>query len=120
LRARPPRPIVALLQVAALDLPPIGQWQRHLEGTVSVSVCHSTAQPAQGAQDIGLFQSNRYHRWMSWLSVGLYNFCRPHSSLKIRQETQVMHRNPAMVAGLADHIWSTCEWLLRPVLGGQR
>jgi IS1 family transposase len=65
-------------------------------------------------------KASRYHRWMSWLSVGLYNFCRSHSSLKIRQETQVTHRSPAMVAGLTDHIWSTREWLLRPVLGGQR
>jgi hypothetical protein len=24
----------------------------------------------------------RYHRGMSWLSVGLYNFCRGHGSLK--------------------------------------
>jgi hypothetical protein len=63
---------------------------------------------------------NRYHRWMSWLAVGLYNFCRPHSSLKSRQETQGTHRTPAMAARLADHIWSTREWLLRPVLGGQR
>ena len=26
----------------------------------------------------------RYHRWMSWLSVGLYNFCRGHSSNWLR------------------------------------
>jgi hypothetical protein len=65
-------------------------------------------------------KANRYHRWMSWLSVGLYNFGRPHSSLKSRQETQVTHRSPAMAAGLAGHIWSTREWLLQPVLGGQR
>ncbi|MEE8303400.1 MAG: hypothetical protein V3S24_13305 [Candidatus Tectomicrobia bacterium] len=64
-------------------------------------------------------KATRYHRWMSWLSVGLYNFCRPHSSLKIRQESQVTHRSPAMAAGLTDHIWSTREWLLRPVLGEQ-
>ena len=65
-------------------------------------------------------KATRYHRWMSWLSVGLYNFCRAHSSLKIRQETQVPHRSPAMAAGLTDHIWSTRQWLLHPVLGGQR
>ena len=64
-------------------------------------------------------KATRYHRWMSWLSVGLYNFCRPHSSLKLRQESQVTHRSPAMAAGLTDHMWSTREWLLRPVLGGQ-
>jgi IS1 family transposase len=61
----------------------------------------------------------RYHRWMSWLSVGHYNFCRPHSSLKIKQENQVIHCSPAMAAGLTNHIWSTREWLLTPVLGGR-
>jgi hypothetical protein len=62
-------------------------------------------------------KATRYHRWMSWLSVGLYNFCHAHSSLKIKQEAQVSHRSPAMAAKLADHIWSTREWLLCPVLG---
>jgi hypothetical protein len=55
---------------------------------------------------------------MSWLSVGLYNFCRGHSSLKSVQETPVQHRRPAMAARLADHIWLVREWLLCPVLGG--
>jgi IS1 family transposase len=64
-------------------------------------------------------KASRYHRWMSWLSVGLYNFCRPHSSLKIKQESQITQRSPAMAAGLTDHMWSTRAWLLRPVLGGQ-
>jgi len=63
-------------------------------------------------------KATRYHRWMSWLSVGLYNFCRPHSSLKISQERQVIHRSPAMAARITDHIWSTREWLRHPVLGG--
>ena len=62
----------------------------------------------------------RYHAWMSWLAVGLYNFCRPHSSLKVKHETRMMPRNPALAAGLTDHIWSTREWLLRPALGEQR
>ena len=62
----------------------------------------------------------RYHRWMSWLSVGLYNFCRGHGSLKSVQETQVQHRSPAMAARLTDHILTVREWLLCPVLGGQR
>lgn len=61
----------------------------------------------------------RYHRWMSWLSVGLYNFCWSHSSLKIKQGGQVTRRSPAMAAGVTDHLWSTRAWLLRPVLGGQ-
>jgi hypothetical protein len=40
----------------------------------------------------------RYHRWMSGLAVGLYHFCREHSSLKSVQETRVQHRSPAMAA----------------------
>jgi hypothetical protein len=38
--------------------------------------------------------------------------------LKIRHEAQVSHRSPAMVAKFTDHIWSTREWLLCPVLAG--
>jgi IS1 family transposase len=57
----------------------------------------------------------RYHRWMSWLSVGLYNFCRSHRSLQIIQGAQVHHRSPAMAAKLTDHIWTVREWLLCPV-----
>jgi hypothetical protein len=41
----------------------------------------------------------RYHRWMSWLSVGLYNFCRGHGSLKRVQNAQVQHRSPAWPLG---------------------
>jgi len=62
----------------------------------------------------------RYHRWMSWLSVGLYNFCRGHSSLKSIQDMQVQQRSPAMAARLTDHIWTVHEWLLCPVVEGQR
>ena len=63
-------------------------------------------------------KATRYHRWMSWLAVELYNFCHAHSSLKIRHEEYVSHRSPAMAAKLTDHIWSTGEWLRCPVLGG--
>src|SRR5262249_10751549 len=30
-------------------------------------------------------KATRYHRWMSWLAGGLYNFCRPHSSLIVQE-----------------------------------
>jgi hypothetical protein len=63
-------------------------------------------------------KAKRYYRWMSWLSVTLYNFCRAHGSLKVKQDAQVHHRSPAMAAGLVDHIWTTREWLLYPILGG--
>jgi hypothetical protein len=46
--------------------------------------------------------------WMSWLSVGLYNFCRPHSGVTITQADQVTHRSPAMAAVVTEHLWSTC------------
>jgi IS1 family transposase len=64
-------------------------------------------------------KARRYHCWMSWLSVSLYNFCRAHSSLQGKEDVPRAHRSPAMVARLTDHIWSTREWLLCPVLGGQ-
>ena len=60
-------------------------------------------------------KAQRYHRWMSWLAVGLYNFCQGHSSLKSVQEAQVQHRSPAMAAKLTEHIWTVHEWLLCPV-----
>jgi IS1 family transposase len=64
-------------------------------------------------------QSHVYHGWMSWLSVVQYNFCRAHRSLRVKDERGFRHRTPAMASGLTNRIWSTREWLLSPVLGGQ-
>ena len=74
----------------------------------------------QVRKTLAFSKARRYHRWMSWLSVGLYNFCRAHRSLRIKETDRVTHRSPAMVAGLADHIWTIREWLLTPAFGGQR
>jgi len=63
-------------------------------------------------------KATRYHRWMRWLAVGLYNVCHAHRSLKPKPEASVSHQSPAMAAKLADHLWSTREWLLCPVLAG--
>jgi IS1 family transposase/transposase-like protein len=63
-------------------------------------------------------KSHLYHGWMSWLSVMQYNFCRAHGSLRMTDASGFHHRTPAMVSGLTDRIWSTRDWLLRPVLGG--
>jgi transposase-like protein len=63
-------------------------------------------------------KSHLYHGWMSWLSVVQYNFCRAHGSLRIKDECGFQHRTPAMASGLTHRIWSTREWLLRPILGG--
>ncbi len=65
-------------------------------------------------------KSHLDHGWMSWLSVVQYNFCRAHGSLRVKDDSGVHHRSPAMALGLTDRIWSTREWLLSPVLGGQR
>jgi hypothetical protein len=65
-------------------------------------------------------KATRYHGWMSGLAVGLYNFCRPHNNLKIKPETRMIPRSPALAAGLTDHIWSTREWLLRSCTGAGR
>ena len=73
----------------------------------------------QGRKTLALSTARRYHRWMSWLSGGHDNFCRPHSSVKIKQENQVTHRSPAMAAGVTDHLWSTHAWVLQTVLGGR-
>ena len=64
-------------------------------------------------------KSRLYHGWMSWLSAVQYNFCRAHGSLRIKDDSGIHHRTPAMASGLTDRIWSTREWLLSPVLGGQ-
>ncbi len=64
-------------------------------------------------------KSRRYHEWMSWLSVVQYNFRWTHGSWQIKDENEIHHRTPAMVSGLTACIWSTRDWLLFPVLGGQ-
>ena len=43
-------------------------------------------------------KATRYHRWMSWLAAGLYNFCHAHRSLQSKSEGQVAHQTPAMAA----------------------
>ena len=62
-------------------------------------------------------KESRNHRWMSWLSTTLHNFCQRHGGLQLRKDGAVQHRSPAMAAELTDHIWSVREWLLCPVLG---
>ena len=74
----------------------------------------------QVRKTLAFSKASRYHRWMSGLSVGHDNFCRPHRSLQIKEDNRVTQQSPAMAAGLTDHMWSTREWLLKPALGGQR
>jgi hypothetical protein len=97
----------------------LGSTQIH---TSVVERHHGTSRlrnPRKVRKTLAFSKAHRYHRWMSWLSVGLDNFCRPHSSLKIKQERHLTHRSLAMAAGRTDPMWSTREWLLQPALGGQ-
>jgi hypothetical protein len=73
----------------------------------------------KGRKTLAFAKAPRYHRWMPWLAVGLYNFCRGHRRVKHVQDGQVRHRSPAMAARLTDHLWTIREWLLCPVVGGQ-
>jgi hypothetical protein len=52
----------------------------------------------QVRQTLAGSKAPRAHRWMRWLSVGLYNFCRGQSSGKSSQATPVQQRSPAMAA----------------------
>ena len=58
-----------------------------------------------------------------WLVGTVYNFCRPHRSLRQRVAAdgaptrRWRERTPAQAAGLTDHPWSTQELLIFPVPG---
>ena len=55
--------------------------------------------------------SHTRHRGKIWLVVSLYNFVMPHKSLRQGRTP----RTPAMAIGLADHIWSSREYIWLPV-----
>ncbi len=58
-----------------------------------------------------------------WLVGSVYNFCRPHRSLRQSQPADPrparrwIERTPAQAAGLTDHRWSIHELLVFPVPG---
>lgn len=51
------------------------------------------------------------HRGRVWLLVSLYNFVMPHKSLRQGRS----QRTPAMAIGLADHVWSSRDYIELPV-----
>ena len=71
----------------------------------------------QTRQSLAFSKVSRYHRWMRWLATTLHNFCWDHRGLRQPENGTVLHRSPALAAGLTDHIWSVREWLLCPLLG---
>jgi hypothetical protein len=59
----------------------------------------------------------RVHEAMTYYTLYRYNFCWPVRTLRIRgEEGSWQRRTPAMAAGLADHVWSSKEWLSFPAI----
>lgn len=59
----------------------------------------------------------RFHEAVTYLTLYSTNFCWPVRTLTDRDERgRRRERSPAMAAGLADHVWSTSEWLSRPAV----
>ena len=59
----------------------------------------------------------RYHEAVTFLSLYAYNFCWPVRTLTVVDDAgRHRKRSPAMSAGLADHVWSMCEWLSFPAV----
>jgi IS1 family transposase len=57
------------------------------------------------------------HEAMTYFTMYSYNFCWPVRTLRVRvAERQYAQRTPAMVAGLADHIWTVQEWVSYPAV----
>ena len=54
------------------------------------------------------------HVSLSYFSLYSYNFCWPVRTLRQREDGRSQARTPAMVAGLADHVWSLREWVTFP------
>ncbi len=57
------------------------------------------------------------HESMTSFTTYRYNFCWPVRTLRERYENgHWQPRTPAMAAGLADHVWSSEEWLRFPAV----
>ena len=57
------------------------------------------------------------HNAMTYFTMYSYNFCWPVRTLRVQDNNdRWLSQTPAMVAGLADHVWSLTEWLTFPAL----
>jgi IS1 family transposase len=65
----------------------------------------------------GFSKDWQVHEAVSYLTMYTYNFCWPVRTLRVRGGDGAWEeRTPAMVAGLADHVWSLTEWLTYPAV----
>jgi IS1 family transposase len=59
----------------------------------------------------------KVHEAVTYFTMYSYNFCWPVRTLRVRGPDSIwIQRTPAMVAGLADHVWSLPEWLAYPAV----
>jgi IS1 family transposase len=57
------------------------------------------------------------HEAVTYFTMYTYNFCWPVRTLRVRGGDGAWEeRTPAMIAGLADHVWSLAEWLTYPAV----
>jgi IS1 family transposase len=57
------------------------------------------------------------HQAVTYFTMYTYNFCWPVRTLRVQGADGVWEqRTPAMIAGLADHVWPLAEWLSYPAL----
>jgi len=75
------------------------------------------------SHDCQVRPSGSYRTWKEWgvrnaagYFIGLsYNFCWPVRTLDVKgADDRIEKRTPAMAAGLADHVWTTGEWIAFP------
>jgi IS1 family transposase len=60
------------------------------------------------------------HNAATYFTIYSYNFCWPVRTLRVRSDdSRWQPRTPAMMAGLADHVWSLTEWLTFPEVQSQ-
>ena len=59
----------------------------------------------------------RFHEAVTYLTLYAYNFCWPVRTLAVKDDRgHWQPRSPAMVAGLADHVWTMAEWNSMPAV----
>jgi len=89
--------------------------------TAYVERSHLTSRQMTGRlvrKTLSYSKDARYLRAACAWEDGVYNFTRPHKSLRqevVAADRRWQPRSPAMAAGLADHLWSVKELLTRVV-----
>lgn len=69
----------------------------------------------KGRRTLRFSKDWQVHNAMTFFVAYSYNFCWPVRTLRVKgKNRQWCARTPAMSAGLAEHVWSTREWVLFP------